>query len=65
MIWHFALTCPRCGGDVQPVTVGVSNGWEARAVAHCDPCRQTYLLAATVTHAHTRYHRPTRRKVTA
>lgn len=41
------LTCPQCGGPVQHATTSAaprSLGVEARAVATCTPCRDTFVI---------------------
>lgn len=44
MRYTLSLTCPRCGADVTHVTAGTTSGTSTRSIAHCDPCRDEWLI---------------------
>lgn len=47
--WSFHATCPRCGGDLTPVTRSEANATlniRSSAIADCPACRMEWLLTA-------------------
>lgn len=41
----FGVSCPRCGGITEPLTLGnVVGGTQASAVARCLDCKKEWLL---------------------
>jgi hypothetical protein len=46
--YRFELDCPRCGGPLQHVTGGTSNGASTRAVTRCTDCRSGWLVTASI-----------------
>lgn len=46
--YRFALTCPRCGGELAHVAGGSRHGWQQAAAAKCPSCHLRYLVNVTV-----------------
>lgn len=43
--YRIDLTCPRCGGDVEPVTEGLPfAGTEVSAICRCTECRKEFQV---------------------
>ena len=46
--YRITLTCPYDGHELEHQADGVTNGWEARALARCPECKAQLLIAMTV-----------------
>lgn len=42
--YSFALSCPRCGSELQHRAGSTAAGSEAKAMAHCRECRREWLV---------------------
>ena len=54
--YRFDLDCRRCGGPLEHVADGNTDGVSTRAVARCQSCHTSWIIAVTVAPAviHTR-----------
>lgn len=51
--YTFAVTCPRCGGEVEHLATGaVHAGTEAGSVFRCARCRHRWHVLVTIRSVH-------------
>ncbi len=46
--YNFELNCPRCGDPLVHRASGTSTGLETRSVAHCERCRDDWLIEVKI-----------------
>lgn len=46
-LWRIHITCPRCGGEVEPVTESAANPSlcvETATLVRCRPCHDAFVI---------------------